>query len=619
MSAISIAAAGASELRAEPDLSAPDVAAFAWVGAFVDELARAGVRDACVAPGSRSTPLALMLARHESMRVWMHVDERSAAFFALGMARAGGRPVALVCTSGTAAANFLPAVVEARLGCVPLVVLTADRPPELRADVGAPQTIDQSRIFGTHARWFVEAPLPEATPALLRQARTLGARAVAVARAAPAGPVHVNLPFREPLVPRAVRPPSWWDAESRLAWTGRPDGEPWLRVDEAPRAMDAEVAASLATLLADAARPAIVCGPHADAALAAPLAALARRLDAPLLADALSQLRFGARADTLVVDSYDAFLRDAAAADALAPDVVLRVGALPTSRPLQQWLERHASARHVLLGDGAWQHPSQHSAWVVRAEPAAACRELDAALATMLGDTPSADGDWAARWRRVGARARAAMEDVLDQHGVSEPRILAELAAALPAGATLWVSSSMPVRDLDTFAARRDVPIRVLANRGANGIDGVVSSALGAAAASEGPTVLVTGDLAFYHDMNGLLAARLHDLDVTVVLVNNDGGGIFSFLPQGDADRVAPRDFEAIFGTPHGLDFAHAASLYGARLARPGECSAFRAALAAALAAPGLDLIELRTERDRNVADHRAVWAAVREAVEEAL
>ncbi len=628
MSSTTVAGAGETDgasdhagyLTTEADLASPDVAAYAWVGALVDELSRAGVRDACVAPGSRSTPLALALAHHEAMRVWMHVDERSAAFFALGMAKADGRPVVVVCTSGTAAANFLPAVVEARLSGVPLVILTADRPPELRGEVGAPQTMDQSHLYGGHVKWFVDAPLPEATPTLLRQARTMGSRAVATALASPAGPVHLNIPFREPLVPRSVPVPAWWDDVSRLAWSGRPGGECWLRLDEAPSAMDAAILDELATLLADAERPVIVCGPHADQTVATPLAALARRLDAPLLADALSQLRFGARADTLIIDAHDSFLRDDPTMGALAPDVVLRLGGLPTSRALQFWLQRHAVARQVLLGDGRLAHPSQDSAWWVRAEPAAACVALDLALGDMLGDTPAADADWAARWRRVNARARAAIDGTLDDNDTpSEPRLFAELVAALPAGTTLWVSSSMPVRDLDSFAARRDVPLRTLANRGANGIDGVVSSALGAAAVSDGPTVLAIGDLAFYHDMNGLLAARTHDLDATIVLVNNDGGGIFSFLPQGDERNVAARDFEALFGTPHGLDFSHAAALYGARFTRPVDWPEFRAALAVAIGAPGLDVIEVRTDRARNVEEHRAVWAAVRTAVGEVL
>jgi 2-succinyl-5-enolpyruvyl-6-hydroxy-3-cyclohexene-1-carboxylate synthase len=606
------------------ELTAPDVAAFAWVGAFVDELSRAGVRDACVAPGSRSTPLTLALAHNESMRVWTHLDERSAAFFALGMAKTARRPVALVCTSGTAAANFLPAVVEARLSGVPLVVLTADRPPELRADVGAPQTIDQVKLYGSHAKWFVDAPLPEATPALLREARTLGARAAAVAGAAPAGPVHVNFPFREPLVPRAVAVPDWWDDDDRLAWSGRPDGEPWVRVSAAEREAGAELVESLGGALADARRPVIVCGPSADPAIAAPIAAVARRLDAPLLADPLSQLRFGSDPATLVVDGYDAFLRaslESEAAGALAPDLVLRVGALPTSKALQLWLRKHARVRQILLGDGGWSDPAQDVAWAVRADVASTCTQLDHALADMLGDTPLADADWAARWRRINAHTREILAAELESDDeMSEPRLFAELSAALPAGATLWVSSSMPVRDLDSFAAWRDERVRVLANRGGNGIDGVVSSALGAAAASDGPTVLAIGDLAFYHDMNGLLAAKLHDLDATVVLVNNDGGGIFSFLPQGNPELVAPRDFEALFGTPHGLDFSHAAALYGARFVRPGSWTEFHAALAAAVESPGLNIIEVwTTDRAANVERHRQLWAAVSAGMAELL
>ncbi len=616
------ASGGHEQDAAEAELASPDVAAFAWVGAFVDELVRAGVRDACVAPGSRSTPLALALAHHEAMRVWTHLDERSAAFFALGMAKTARRPVAVVCTSGTAAANFLPAVVEARLSEVPLLVLTADRPPELRGDVGAPQTIDQVKLYGTHVKWFVDAPLPEATPALLREARTLGARAAITAVAAPAGPVHVNFPFREPLVPRAASVPDWWSEDAKLAWRGRAGGEPWVRTGAAARGADDDLVEALADALADARRPLIVCGAIADPAVAAPLAAVARRLDAPIVADPLSQLRFGADPATLVVDGYDAFLRamPPAGVESLAPDLVLRVGALPTSKAVQLWLHAGVGVPHIVLGDGQWANPAQDGAWWVRAEVASTCAALDGALAEMLGDTPVADADWAARWRRIDARAREVMTEVMERDdSLTEPRLFAELSAALPAGSTLWVSSSMPVRDLDSFAARRAERIRVLANRGANGIDGVVSSALGAAAASDGPAVLAIGDLAFYHDMNGLLAARRHDLDATIVLVNNDGGGIFSFLAQGDPERVAQREFEALFGTPHGLDFAHAGAMYGARYARPESWAAFHAALAAALETPGLDIIEVCTDRALNVERHRELWAAVGAGVAELL
>jgi 2-succinyl-5-enolpyruvyl-6-hydroxy-3-cyclohexene-1-carboxylate synthase len=589
----------------------PDQAASAYVGAFVDELARGGVRHACIAPGSRSTPLAMTIAAHPSLRTWMHLDERSAAFFALGLARASATPVVLVCTSGTAAANFLPAVVEANAAGVPLLVLTADRPPELR-DVGAPQTIDQNRLFGSHAKWFVEVALPEASGEMLRYIRALACRATAATTAAPAGPVHLNFPFREPLVPAPVaRPPGMRDAEL-LAWEGRPDGAPWVRVTDAPRVPDAEAVRRLAATLRTARRPLIVAGPQHDLSLASPLVELARTLDAPLLADPLSQLRWGAHDRSMIVDTYDAALRHAPTAAELGPDVVLRVGSVPASKPLQQFLLRHATAHHVVVDEERWPDPLLLAAEMVHAQPRA--------FAQQLGDE-SRDGGavepgWLSRWSRMNESTRCALADYVG--ALDEPfegRALAEVAALVPAGGTLFVSSSMPVRDLDTFARGDDRVLRVLANRGANGIDGVVSSALGAAAAARvsggGPLVLVIGDLALYHDLNGLLAARLHGLDATVVVLNNDGGGIFSFLPPS----AHPAHFEQLFGTPHGLTFAPAAELHGAQYREAKSWPELRAAVSAGVAGHGLQLVEMRTDRVRNVTLHEQAWAAVSAAL----
>jgi 2-succinyl-5-enolpyruvyl-6-hydroxy-3-cyclohexene-1-carboxylate synthase len=597
----------------------PDQAAFAYVGAFVDELARAGVRHVCIAPGSRSAPLALTVAEHPALRSWIHLDERSAAFFALGLARMLDAPVALLCTSGSAAANFLPAVVEARSACVPLLVLTADRPPELR-DVGAAQTIDQNRLYGAHAKWFVDVALPEATPSLLRYARALAGRAAALAAAAPAGPVHLNFPFREPLVPVAVEPPAELSAGDALAWRGRPDGAPWVRVADARPAPDPGTARHVADVLREARRPLLVCGPQPDPALAAPLATLARALGAPLLADPLSQVRWGAHDRSAVIDRYDAALRDDATAAELAPDVVLRVGAPPTSKALQQYLQRHATARHLVVDAAGWPDPALLAADVVHADPRLLCERVLERLADGAARPvePAACPAWLPAWRRVDAAAGAA----LAAHGAAlaepfEGRALAEIAALVPAGGTLCVSSSMPVRDLDAFAAGDGRTLRVLANRGANGIDGVVSTALGAAAAARelggGPTVLVIGDLAFYHDMNGLLAAKLHALDATIVVLNNDGGGIFSFLPQADH----PAHFEQLFGTPHGLGFGPAAELYGARYHRADSWEALREGVAAGIGGRGLHLVEMRTDRARNVVLHREAWRTVALALAE--
>ena len=591
-----------------------DQAAFAYVGAFVDELARAGVHHVCIAPGSRSTPLALMIAQHSALRTWMHLDERSAGFFALGLARALDEPVALLCTSGTAAANFLPAVVESRSAGVPLLVLTADRPPELR-DVGAAQTIDQNRLFGAHAKWFVEVALPDTTPELLRYARTLAARAVAHAAATPAGPVHLNFPFREPLVPVPVTPPADLTPAELLAWTGRAGGAPWVTVSEAPSVLDTEGVHRLASQLRAARRPLIVCGPQPDGALAEPLAALARALGAPLLADPLSQLRWGTHDLTSMIDRYDAALRHEATAAALAPDFVLRFGGVPTSKTVIEFLRRQGTVPLVVVDAARWPDPTLLASEVVQADPRLLC-EAVLERVDELRSSPAASDGWLAEWRNVNDAAAAALE----RHGcaLAEPfegSALADVVSVLPAGATLFVSSSMPVRDLDAFGVGDARNLRVMANRGANGIDGVMSTALGAAAAARetggGPLVLVIGDLALYHDMNGLLAAKLHALDVTVVVINNDGGGIFSFLPQA----AQPAHFEQLFGTPHGLEFEPVAALYGARYHRADDRTALKRAVATGVAGGGLHIVELHTNRARNVVLHREAWAAVADAL----
>jgi 2-succinyl-5-enolpyruvyl-6-hydroxy-3-cyclohexene-1-carboxylate synthase len=579
-------------------------AAYLYVGAFVDELARSGVRDVVACPGSRSTPLALILAGQPRIKLWMHLDERSAAFFALGMAKASRAAVGLLCTSGTAAANFLPAVVEAYYAHIPLIVLTADRPPELR-DSGAPQTIDQIKLYGDYAKWFVEMGLPEGTPGMLRYARTVACRAVAESSGNPAGVVHLNFPFREPLVPGPVEVQA--DDRDRDAYTGRPDGRPYARAATVRQTIDSDQARRLAADLAQTERGLIVVGPQTDPALAPAVSELSAQLGYPLLADPLSQVRCGSPSPANVVDCYDAFLRDPATVQGLAPEVVLRFGAPPTSKPAVQYLQHHAGCRQILVGSG-WNDPARLASDIIQAEAVEFCKALRRGASGVRPASP-----WLAQWCEIQTRTRQVIAAQLAAtEEFFEGRVFAELADCLPENATLWASSSMPVRDLDTFFPGGPRSIRFLANRGANGIDGVVSGALGAAAVSAGPTVLVIGDIAFYHDMNGLLAARRHALDLTLVLLNNDGGGIFSFLPQADH----PEHFEQLFGTPHGLDFETAAALYGATYCRPGDWSEFRSAVRSGLEGRGLNIIEVRTDRARNVALHRAIWPKVAESLE---
>jgi len=578
-------------------------ATYTYVGALVDELAHAGVRHACICPGSRSTPLAYTLAAHPAIGTWIHVDERSGSFFALGLAKALCEPVILVCTSGTAAANFLPAVVEARYGRVPLIVLTADRPHELR-DNGAPQAIDQAHLYGRNAKWFVDMALPEGSDAALRYARATAARAVATALAGPSGPIHINMPFREPLTPPAE------GINGNLY--ARRDSRPYITVADAPRVPSPEIVAEVAHDLLVRPHGAIVCGPQPDPRLAPAVAELAAALDYPIFADPLSGVRCGSHDRSHVLDCYDALLRDERTAR-LPLQAVLRFGAMPASKALAAFMQ--GADRQILVdGGGGWPDPSARADTVVHADPVTLCAALVERIRLRGHDHRNDTERWTTHWRTTNQRAHEAMDAYLDELDESfEGKVFAELAGLLPDNATLYTGNSMPVRDLDTFYPSGERRVRFLCNRGANGIDGVVSSALGAAAASDhdGPLVLVIGDLSFYHDLNGLLAAKRYPIDATIVLLNNDGGGIFSFLPQ--AANAA--HFEELFGTPTGLDFKPIVEAYGCGFARAAMWDEFRAAVSASIAAPGLQVVELRTDRDRNVALHREVWQRVAEAV----
>ena len=567
----------------------------AFVAAFVDELARCGLKHVNVCPGSRSTPLAVLFHQHPALRTWTHLDERSAAYFALGQAKAGRQPAAVLGTSGTATLNFAPAVAEAFYGRVPLLVLTADRPPELQ-DVGATQTIRQTQLYGRHVKKSIEMSLPEGGPEALRYVRATAGRAVADSMAASAGPVHVNFPFREPLIP----------VPGERAPGGPPFG-PSVSVIHGPQTLPASTAVDLAGDLRRAQRGLIVCGPQDDPAFPAAIVRLGRMLHFPVLADVLSQVRRGAHAKNLI-DGYDAFLRDPRIAADLVPDLVLRFGATPVSKPLQQYLQGLQSSRQLLIAPADDLHdPALAATDRVQVDPHAFCEAMFSQL-TGTGEPDDSRSDWEFAWERLNDRTRWALNDCLtDNPTLSEPGVIHELGSLLPLGATLFAGNSMPVRDLDSFCFANSRPARFLANRGASGIDGVVSTALGASSVSAPPCVLVIGDLSLYHDMNGLLAAGKHGLHATVVVLHNDGGGIFSFLPQAEAVE----SFEELFGTPQGLDFRHAARLYGLDYCEANSGPELRGALEASFRRPGVSLIVVHTDREGNVRLHRRLWQAV--------
>jgi 2-succinyl-5-enolpyruvyl-6-hydroxy-3-cyclohexene-1-carboxylate synthase len=532
--------------------------------AFVDELARCGLAGACSSPGSRSTPIVLTLARQPGLPTWSHVDERVAGFFAVGVGKQTGRPAAVACTSGTAAAHYLPAVIEAREARVPLLVLTADRPPELR-EVGAGQTIDQLKLYGDAAKWFFEVGTHRATAERLRWMRQLAFRAYETAVGGRPGPVHLNFPLREPLVLDASLPP----ADDELL--------PRARRRAVPRAISVEVGE----------RAVIVAGRHErDDGLDRTLPLAAAALGTPLLADPLSNARCGPAA----IAHYDALLRDPSFAAAHRPDTVIRIGDLPTSKPLRQWLAGLDGARQVAFDpEGAWQDPAGVVTEVLDADPAA--------WSAGQAGAPRASA-WLDAWRAADGAAADGIAAALGD-GVSEPGV-ARALAALPSEVTVFTASSMPVRDVETFWPARDAPPRVLAHRGANGIDGTLAAAFGAAAA--GARVVVhLGDVALAHDLGALLCASRLGIALTIVLVDNDGGGIFDFLPvstQTDA-------YEHHVATPTGLDAERVAALFGLAYEPVSDLGAIREA-------PGT-LLHVHTDRAENVALHRRVWDAVGE------
>ncbi len=568
----------------------PENPATLWAETLVAALVQAGLESACLAPGSRSTPLVLALAARPQVRLFRHLDERSAGFFALGRALATGRPVALVCTSGTAVANFFPAIVEARMSEVPLLILTADRPPELRHS-GANQTIDQVKIFGDQVLWSVDLGLPEAVPPAVarRNLQTLAARALARAQGPPAGPVHLNLPLRKPLEPAGPYRPLA-DTVSAVPRVSR--GRPVPPEDELP---------AVRALLAGAERGLILCGPRSPGgSFPVAVTALSERTGYPILADPLSGLRY---ADRGALGGYDTFL-DGSRPPGEGPEVILQFGQAPTSQVLGAYLESAAPRLrlHIRAG-GAWADDGHRVSAFWQADEALSCQALAEGLA------PRPVGDWA-RWWRQAATVCQAEYDALRAGGFSDAGAVVTVLDTLPDGAILFAGNSLPVRHLDQFGLPTGRQHAAYGNRGASGIDGNISTALGVAStAPDRPLVALVGDITFYHDMNGLLACRWHQLNnITFVLLNNDGGGIFYRLP---ARRFEP-PFTDLFVTPHGLAFRHAADLYGLDYVQVTTGDELSRALQGRQQAERAGIIEVRTRAEADLRRRAAVTQAVR-------
>jgi 2-succinyl-5-enolpyruvyl-6-hydroxy-3-cyclohexene-1-carboxylate synthase len=556
---------------------------YAPLQVFVEELYRCGMRHAVTSPGSRNAPLALTLAAQEGVEAVSVLDERSAGYVALGMAKASGRPVAVTCTSGTAAANLHPAVAEAHEARVPLIVLTADRPPELR-EVGAGQAIDQIKLYGSAAKWFVEVGTHDPGRETAVHHRALACRAYWTASGGRPGPVHLNFPLREPLAPQPIS-----EDLDPTDWTGRPDGRPWTEVREHASAPHSDDVHLVAERIAAEPQGAIVCGPT-TAPMAEAAAGLAAEAGWPLLAEPTSGVRCGDHDRSHVIAHYDVLLRIEEFVETNRPALVLRVGDMPTSKPLRAVVAE--SSQIVVDPHGAWHEPTRTAELVLRADAEWTLAALAGAV-EMRGARVGADpggaeagadqGGWLRGWREADAKVLAALEAAPDDF---EGKALAAVEPELPDEAVVWVSSSMPVRDVEAFFPQTPKRIRFHANRGANGIDGVVSSALGAAIATGLPTWVLIGDLALLHDAGGLLAARRAGIPLEIVCINNGGGGIFDFLPV--AEHADPSAYEIHIATP----------------SEDVDLAAFW---------PGLR--EVRTDRRQNVRLHRELVEAVARAL----
>ena len=581
----------------------PTNANTALASAFAEELARSGLKLAVISPGSRSTPLAVALWRQPEIEVSVIVDERSAGFFALGAAQAIGEPVALLCTSGTALVNYHPAIVEADESGIPLLVLSADRPPELRG-IGAGQTIDQIKTFGASVRWFCEVGTHEADDSGLLHYRSVACRALAKARGeVRPGPVHLNLPWREPLAPVPVE--GAVTATDPLALEGR-DRRPLTAVTRLDREPSVFLLDEMAGHIGDAISGVIVAGRQLDPELREPLAHLARVSGFPILADPTSQLRCGPHDRSHVVAAYDLLLREEHFARSVVPELVLRFGEMPTSKPLRAWLATSGADEIVIDPYGDWNEPSNRAAAILRADPT----ELASGWASRLEGLEGRERPLPDRWLEAENAAQPALDDAFSASETTEPAIHRALGASHRDGDLVYTSSSMPIRDQEAYLAPSNADVHFLSNRGANGIDGLISSGIGAARASGHPTTVVTGDLGLLHDLGGLAALREVSTPVRIVVIDNGGGGIFHFLPQEKA--MPEEEFEALLGTPRGVDAAIAAALFDLPHHRIESLRELPEALAA-----GTGLIEVRTDRRTNVEAHRQLTRQVHAALAE--
>lgn len=534
-----------------------------YIAALVDELYQLGVREVVISPGSRSTPLSLLFCEHD-FKIFMNIDERSAGFFALGIAKEWERPVVLVCTSGSAVANYLPAIVEAKYSRVPLIVLTADRPHELR-NVGAPQSIDQNKIFNDYIKYYEELALPEEKENMYRYVRVVMQKAYASAMSKEYGVVHINVPIRDPLIP---------DLDKLDFATERQKDKFEYMKGENCFLFDYSILKNKNGI--------IICGGDAYSSYHKEVLELGERLKVPILADPISNLRN--YSGDIIIDSYDAFLKSDIIKKELKPEFIIHFGQVPVSKRLQQFLSMHQDVLYIQVDETfEYRNPSLSTKKYIVSSPRLFAESIC---------FQNSNSEYLSKWLNYQKQMRKQLSGAKEELNLFEGKVIQKIQDMLPEESRLVVSNSMSIRDMDYFFESRNQNIKVLCNRGANGIDGIVSTALGVSTSNK-PTVLLTGDLSFYYDLNGLLVGKTHNLNLTIILLNNDGGGIFRYLPQSKE-----KHFNYLFLTPHGMNFEGIKTLYGVTYYEAMDYQSFEKAFNESLTLEGIKLIEVKIDSE---------------------
>lgn len=567
-----------------------------WATIFFEQLARLGVKHVCISPGSRSTPLTLAAVYNKKLTCLKIIDERSSAFFATGIARTTSAPVALICTSGTATAEYYPAIIEAYQQRIPLIVCTADRPPEL-INRGANQTIIQKNLYGNHIRFFADAGLPDASRRKLEAIKILAVRAFDISVSTDRGPVHINFPFEKPFEPETYTDNIPVNLELKYIHKR----ELKKKSEVVPKGLK-----SLLKMIEKAKKGLIIVGPEqSNSKFPQLINVVADKTGFPIFADGASQLRFGKFSTKHVIANYDALLRSESFLKDFSPDLILHFGRTITAKGLEQFLEKTSAPKYLINEFGDWFDPTNNAQIALAIDPSLFCRILMRSKSITLTAEKK-------EWGRFVTSADLSAEKVKEKTLTSslfpnEPKTINLLLKNLPEKANVMLSNSLPVRDFDFFASNMEKEITVFHNRGASGIDGILSTALGIAYSSTKPTVLLTGDLAFYYDLTSLLTAKQYNIPLIIILVNNNGGGIFQFLPISKYKDV----FEQFFTMPHSLSFKNFVKEFGGNYALVKEQSEFEKQMSKSFSSKNFTVLEIKTDAVSSLQLRRKYWEKV--------